>query len=381
MVLLAYSVSSKDVTWYGKILQNRDYGELIWWLKRASYAFFSLEFAKEDMGFLITNFSGLILLNPNAYSGEIHEGLRLFFSMIQPLYVMAIAVTGGYLIFISGSPGGRSKAKKFMKDLIVGMIIISMSPMLLQGLMNLSESITEAILNQTDVTIVTQNLETTFGSPADISVDELGVQNIIATATGENDGNILLNKIKSHTCTLCIMHWMMTFTEIELGYYTFLPFMIMIWGLAVYFVLRFAIISLFIMVFPLSVLLYSFETTKAVGRNMLEQTIMWIFLQVFNAVVVVAIAMCIIQMQPGLLTIPGIPYEIAMPITTGVLWVIGFNYLETATVAKALGGVGLGSVAATKLTSPLIEFIPFVGCFTILLAPFLIMRLFKGFLP
>jgi len=93
--------------------------------------------------------------------------------------------------------------------------------------------------------------------------------------------------------------------------------MIMIWGLAVYFVLRFAIISLFIMVFPLSVLLYSFETTKAVGRNMLEQTIMWIFLQVFNAVVVVAIAMCIIQMQPGLLTIPGIPYEIAMPITTG----------------------------------------------------------------
>lgn len=381
LALLMYSVAAADTTGYGKFFQNKDYGEWVWWIKRSLYALWSLDYAKEDMGFVIANFTGLILLSPNAYSKEIQDGLKMFLEIIQPLYILTITVTAFYLIFISGSPGGRSKAKKFMKDLIVGMILISMSPMLLQGLVSLSSSITEAILNQTDTTIVTQNLESTFGPPAERSVDELSVENIIATATDVTEGNAIIDKISAHTCTLCMMHWIVTFTEIELGYYTFLPFMLMIWGLGVYFFLRFALVSLFMIVFPLSVLLYSFETTKAVGRNMLEQTIMWIFIQIFSAVVVVAIALCIIQSQPGMLTVPGVPYGMALPITEGVLGVLFFNSLETADILAQFGGMSVGAVIATRLTNPLIEFIPFAGCFALIFAPFFLLRLFKGFLP
>jgi tetrahydromethanopterin S-methyltransferase subunit A len=52
-----------------------------------------------------------------------------------------------------------------------------------------------------------------------------------------------------------------------------------------------------------------------------------------------------------------------------------------AAVAGGASSVGLGAIIANRLSNPLIEFIPFVGCFAILLAPLFIMRLFKGFLP
>jgi hypothetical protein len=304
-------------------------------------------------------------------------GLRFFRNLVQPLYFLAIAVTAFYLIFISGSPSGRAKAKSLMRSLIVGMIIISLSPVLLSSLVNFSAITTRSIMDQTDVTVVTDNLKNIFGVPE--NADSLSLLGLGGDFTASPD---LQNYIESHTCTLCIMHWLATFSEIELGYYTFLPFLLMIWGLGVYFFLRFSMITLWMMIFPLSILLYSFETTKAVGRNMLEQTIMWIFLQVFNAVVVVAISLCIIQSQPGLMVIPGIPQWIGEPLAFGVLetavWAIPFA--RDTIIGTAIGGA-LTPIVATKLTTPLIEFIPFVGCFAILLAPLFIMRLFKGFLP
>jgi hypothetical protein len=323
------------------------------------------------------------LLNPDAYSKEVQDGLKLFLEIIHPLYILSIAITAFYLIFISGSPSGRSKAKNFMKDLIVGMIIISMSPMLLSGLVNLSADITDAILKQTDTTIVTRNLEITFGPAADKSTQELRIEDALSGTPGIE--NAIMDRFNSLTCTLCMMHLMVTFTEIELGYYTFLPFLLVIWGLGVYFFLRFAMITLFMIIFPLSVLLYSFETTKAVGRNLLEQTIMWIFLQVFSAVIIVSIALCIIQSQPNMFTIPGVPYAMALPIAEGLMWVITYSFWFIPNLAAGsaglAGGAGLGGLIALKLTNPLVEFIPFVGCFAILLAPLFLMRLFKGFLP
>jgi len=380
ILLLAYSVTAVDYGAWANRLQNKDYGESIWWIKRLAYAYFSLDYAKEDMGFILSNFPALILLNPDAYSNDVQDGLRLFLEIIHPLYILSIAVTAFYLIFISGSPGGRSKAKTFMKDLVVGMIIISMSPMLLQGLVNLSADITAAILDQTDTTIVTRNLEITFGTAPDKSVQDFGIENVLSVPVGLAEGyyTMKIDEIKSLTCTLCMMHLMVTFTEIELGYYTFLPFMLVIWGLGVYFFLRFAMITLFMIIFPLSVMLYSFETTKAVGRNMLEQTIMWIFLQVFSAVIVVSIALCIIQSQPGMLSIPGIPFELALPIVDTILLVLTYNL---GPLAMRRSTASIGFIAAYQMTSPLIEFIPFVGCFAIILAPLFIMRLFKGFLP
>lgn len=359
-------------------------GETFWWLKRTLYAFMSLDYGKEDMGFIVDNLSGLILLNPDAEGPEVKDGLGFFLGLIQPLYVLAIAVTAFYLVFVTGSPQGRAKAKSLMKDLVTGMIILSLSPILLEALLTFSADATGAIMEQTDISVVTDNLQIVFGAPNDKSVTDIAVNFALSSSTMglTGDPTTLPEYLQSHTCTLCIMHWMATFTEIELGYYTFLPFMLMIWGLGVYFFLRFAMVTLWLIIFPLSVLLYSFETTKAVGRNMLEQTIMWIFIQVFNAVILAAVALCIIQSKPGLMTVPGIPQWIGEPLSfvllQGVMWAI--PPLRTANTVQA-GGTLLSPLLATQLTSPLIEFIPFAGCFVMLIAPLFIMRLFKGFLP
>jgi hypothetical protein len=355
--------------------QSKTAGEAVWWIKRTIYAFMSLDYSKEDFGFIINNFPDLILVNPNAKGAEVMGGLNFFLSFIQPLYLLTITVTAFYLIFVSGSPSGRAKAKSLMKSLVVGMIVISLSPVLLSALLNFSAITTRAIMGQADVTVVTDNLQNVFGIPANRGIVEITTDTFLGgpDLTAPLD---LPGYLESHTCTLCIMHWMATFAEIELGYYTFLPFMLMIWGMGVYFFLRFAMITLWLMIFPLSMLLYSFETTKAVGRNMLEQTIMWIFLQVFNAVVVVAIALCIIQSKPGIMVIPGIPQWIGEGLVIGVLGTV-----SGAISLPFIGGVALSPVVATRLSTPLIEFIPFVGCFAILIAPLFIMRLFKGFLP
>jgi len=350
--VIAITVPTPDLSLKG-ILLSKTAGQTSWWLKRTIYAFVSLDYSKEDFGFIIDNLSDLILINPDAKGTEVMGGLHFFLSLIQPLYLLTITVTAFYLIFISGSPSGRAKAKSLMGSLILGMIIISLSPVLLSALANFSAITTKAIMGQADVSVVTDNLQNVFGAPENMP-----------------------DYMASHTCTLCLMHWMATFTEIELGYYTFLPFMIMIWGLGVYFFLRFAMITLWMMIFPLSMLLYSFETTKAVGRNMLEQTIMWIFLQIFNAVVIIAITLCIIQSQPGIMTVPGVPAWMGELLAIGIV-----GTAAGAINIPFIGGLAVSPVVAARLSSPLIEFIPFVGCFAMLLAPLFIMRLFKGFLP
>ena len=375
--VIAITIPTPDLDDLKGTLQSKTAGQTWWWLKRTIYAFVSLDYSKEDFGFIIDNLPDLILINPDAKGVEVMGGLHFFLSLIQPLYLLTITVTAFYLIFISGSPAGRAKAKSLMGSLILGMIIISLSPVLLSALANFSAITTKAIMGQADVSVVTDNLQNVFGLPEPPLLTEPITDTILGSGTLD-----VPNYVETHTCTLCLMHLMATFVEIELGYYTFLPFMLMIWGLGVYFFLRFAMITLWMMIFPLSILLYSFETTKAVGRNMLEQTIMWIFLQIFNAVVIIAITLCIIQSQPGIMTVPGIPQWIGEPLAGGILQALAASlpFASGTYLAKGIG-LAITPVVATRLSSPLIEFIPFVGCFTMILAPLFIMRLFKGFLP
>ncbi len=353
--------------------------ETFWFVKRSLYAFTSLDYSKEDMGFIVNNLSDLILLNPDAQGSEVQNGLGFILGLIQPLYVLSIAATAFYLIFVTGSPSGRAKAKSLMKDLVVGMIIISLSSLLLEALLNFSATATDAVLKQTDISVVTDNLQIVFGSPSDKSVTDVAVNSLLSESSMGllGDSTAMPDYLMSHSCTLCLMHLMATFVEIELGYYTFLPFMLMIWGLGVYFFLRFAMVTLWLILFPLSILLYSFETTKSVGRNMLEQTIMWIFIQVFNAVIVVAIALCIIQSKPGYMTVPALPQWVSQPLASGLVQAV-MGAIPVSAVGPAQD---VTTLIAGKLSMPLVEFIPFVGCFVMLIAPLFIMRLFKGFLP
>ncbi len=302
-------------------------GEMVWWAKRLIYAGLSLEVAKWDFGHLIDNLKLLVLMNPNPRSGDVLNYIGTFIKIVIPLYMLAIAVTGFYLLLISGSPKGRAKAKFLMRDLVVGMVAVSLSPLILQLLVNVSYQATDAVLSQTDIGIVTTSMTSVLG--------------------GTDPVNGVL-------CPLCVLHTFVTFIEIELGYYTFLPFFLVVWGSLVFFFLRFAIISLWMIIFPLSVLLYSFATTRDVGRNMLEQTILWIYMQFFIAVILVAVALCLTQRPAGFMSV-------------GMANDLPSNIVEKTFI--------------WYLPSVLFDFIPFIGCLVMIIAPLLMLRLFKGFLP
>ena len=71
-----------------------------------------------------------------------------FIRIILPLYVTAILLTGMYLIFFSGSPHGRSRAKYMLRNLILGMFLVSMSIPIMQLLQGASATLVESILAQ-----------------------------------------------------------------------------------------------------------------------------------------------------------------------------------------------------------------------------------------
>jgi hypothetical protein len=54
--------------------------------------------------------------------------------------------------------------------------------------------------------------------------------------------------------------------------------------------LRYIMLMIWTVLFPVSLFLSSFELTRGIGRNMIEQTIFWSILQIFYAVTIDVIA-------------------------------------------------------------------------------------------
>jgi hypothetical protein len=305
-------------------------GSGIYFAKRVLYALWSYEEARDGINFILDNFRELVLLNPDPQGDEIRPYLGMFMTLMQPIYALAIITTSFYLIFISGTPKGRAKAKTFFSSLLIGMIIVSMSPALLKFSLDTSASATRMVMDRADVDGALNNLQETFGREANVFTTDPRTFSL-----------------GQHQTSLFIVHFFLTFIEIELGYYTFLPALLVVWGILVFFSIRFLALTLFIILFPLSVFFYSFHSTRDVGRNMLEEFITWTLIQVFNGFVVAAIALSLGQMDQSFMQIQ----------------------------ANVPGFTGGGLINMT------FGFIPFTGCFVMLIAPLFIMRLFRNFLP
>ncbi|MFH0861407.1 MAG: hypothetical protein V1875_00110 [Candidatus Altiarchaeota archaeon] len=69
--------------------------------------------------------------------------------LLQMIYVLAITLVGMYLIFMAGSPQGRNVAKETFIRLMMGMILVSMSPLLFQLFgVDIVRGVTTTILNE-----------------------------------------------------------------------------------------------------------------------------------------------------------------------------------------------------------------------------------------
>jgi hypothetical protein len=302
------------------ILGSTKLNSAVWLIKRGAYAYISLVFAREGIVFLNENYAQLILLNPDPRSEAINGILTALLQLIMPFYVLAIILSAFYLLFVSGSPSGRGKAKKMVVRLMIGMMLVSQSPLIMTLFLDASSAVTGAIIkydpdtNTSDVDIIPLVITKVFGA----------------------------SELELSTTPLALLHDFLTTVEIELGYFTMIPFILMVWGTLVVFFLRYAIIILWIILFPLAVSLYSFESTRDIGRNMLEQTIVWVAMQSFFAAIAIATAICIMQKPDNYMSPP--------------MQIPGFDLA-------------------------LFDFIPFMGIFAMLVAPLLLLRIVRSFLP
>ncbi|MFH1403565.1 MAG: hypothetical protein ABIH11_04770 [Candidatus Altiarchaeota archaeon] len=78
----------------------------------------------------------------------IREMNRVLIEWCSGLFMLAIAYTGIYLIFMAGSPHGRSQAKDMFVRLIVGMVMVAVSPMIFQWMIDITTSVSGELMNQ-----------------------------------------------------------------------------------------------------------------------------------------------------------------------------------------------------------------------------------------
>ena len=195
-----------------------------------------------------------ILMNPPIIDSPDVENMVFFFvHLTYPLYVLAIVLTGLYMLLVSTSPRGRARAKGSLIRLILGMVVIVITIPLIQLLMDVSEGFTSLVLNLAD-------------------------EEIAISAFRD-----VINKFFAHFAMLSFgggleMGYMLLFMALIM----FIPFITM--------ALRYLMIIFWTLLFPFTILLYSFEFTQGMGKAMLRQTLAWIFVQVLYAFVIVAIA-------------------------------------------------------------------------------------------
>ena len=181
--------------------------------------------------------------------------LNFFIRLLQPFYVMAIMVTGIYLLFMSGSPLGRAKAKKTLVKLIIGLGLITMTIPIVEMLLESSHYFASLVL---DIPSMKE-----INSPVDME---------------------MFSSLKEFFMRYFLR---IVFFDTMIS----LPFLaaIVIPPIAVLMVLsiRYFMIILLTVMFPFTVLSYSFTDTKRIGNILLTQMAVWIFVPVMDALILV----------------------------------------------------------------------------------------------
>ena len=103
--------------------------------------------------FLNVVFDGIkyaILINPNP--DDVQTLLDAYITFLHPLYSLMIVITGFYLIFMSGSPAGRAKAKQSFWKLILSMVLVTISLDIFKLLLRISLGLSRTVLSTSGAT-------------------------------------------------------------------------------------------------------------------------------------------------------------------------------------------------------------------------------------
>jgi hypothetical protein len=196
------------------------------------------------------NLERFLLLNPNL--DNISYLTKYFISILEPLYVTAIIFLGIYIIFLSGSPLGRAKAKASLIKLFFSMIIITISPLILKVLFSISHGLTQNILSLGPMTFIELHKNSVLYS-LDM-VQKVGIANIPVA--------------------------------IPFIFFSFL----LVLGFFLIVIARYFLVLLLSVLFPLAIFSYSFSLTRNTGKILIMQLFFWTFLPLSFAIALVAIA-------------------------------------------------------------------------------------------
>jgi len=250
-----------------------------------------------------THIREYVFINPDPTNPELLRVMGFFISITQGFYIISIILTGFYLLFISGSARGRAKAKYVLGKLVMGMVLVSISPFLLQLLFQFSSSLTSAILDQGDLDVVTNEYNTIFWRAFE------GELYLIFPVLAAHGRNFAVEKLIERL-TLHPQKWheyLNSFLEgvkvggsaVPLVIYPYFLTVVMLVFTFGFLAFRYLMVMVWSILLPLSIFFTSFELTKNIGRTMMEQTIQWTFFQIFYAIVLVGLSIGLVILPEG----------------------------------------------------------------------------------
>ncbi|ODS41856.1 MAG: hypothetical protein MSIBF_00380 [Candidatus Altiarchaeales archaeon IMC4] len=188
-----------------------------------------------------------MILKPPVMSGGTRNLMLFFIHVLEPVFVAAIMLLGAYIIFASGSIKMRAKAKAILPNLILGMVLITLSGYILDAMVSVSYNLTSLVINLNsddlkqvyDTTLNGWLVQQKYGGNKDINVE-----------------------------------WAMPYAGLAIML-TGGPMLVM--------AVRYLVVIFFSVMFPLTLFLYFFRPTRGIGRTMLEQTLLWNFVSVVEA--------------------------------------------------------------------------------------------------
>lgn len=251
---------------------------------------------------MFSTVSTLMVNNPTIYpltdaNPTVRALVRIVLSMLIPFYGILTMLVAIYIIYVAAVPEDRAMAKAQFNKLIMSMLLVSTAPVIFQVLLDIQREMTMTILDQ---------FEANWSR-------EL-VRGVLAAFS---------------------------------SFYLYLPAVYVPLLGVVLLLFRFVMIWLLAIFFPLGFFLFFFDYTKTVGANILRTTILWIFMPVPQAIVLVVTASTAAEMTghtlaTGLVILAGMfAFVVAGLMVSGMLrWVGGVM----AMVGSASGGTFGGAL-------------------------------------
>lgn len=236
-----------------------------------------MNWIKETMAKLLAEFftaaETLLTWNPKVYPMSaadppvISSITETIFKVLIPLYVFMLLLVGIYLIFMSYSPQGRAQAKQMLMKLLFSMVIVSVSPAIFQMLIEIQESMVKDILDIAKDTAKSVYVpDTELRKAAEIRSDATFAKMSAMCAAA------FINPI------------------------TILPNLLIVFAAMAMMAIRYLMVVLFAIMFPMALFLYFIDFTKNIGAEILTKTMTWLFMPIVMAAIIAATVVAMVDL-------------------------------------------------------------------------------------